>query len=247
MTQDWIDTLARRQLRDYRAREPGTYFGEHAVPMSLHDAYRVSIRLSELRGDEGEARAGYKVGCTSPEILKAFGIRGPVFGFLYRNEIAPCGTRLSAGAFHNLAIEAEMAIRIGNDLGVDCVFPIIELHNLAFRAETKTLQELVANNCFNAGIVLPADIGTHRGDDCVSLGLRINGALIEEGHPWCFPGGPEASLAWLANERAKHGLPLQPGDIVLAGTNLGIHAVHPGDAIEVLLNDEPRVSSDVGS
>ncbi len=245
MTEDWINTLARRQLRDYRARQPGTYFGEQSTMMSLHDAYRVSIRMSELRGDAGDLRAGYKVGCTSPEILKAFGIRGPVFGFLYQNEIVQCGSSLSAGAFHNLAIEAEMAIRVGDDLAVDRVFPIIELHNLEFRAATKTLQELVANNCFNAGIVLPAKISAHHGDDCISLGLRINGELIEQGHPWCFPGGPGGSLAWLANERAKHALPLQAGDIVLAGTNLGIHRVHPGDSIEVLLNGEVAVSSEI--
>ena len=247
MTQDLIRKLAQRQLHDYRKHRPGTYFGEPAEPMTLRDAYRVSVMQCELRQNAGETRAGYKVGCTSPEIFKAFGIRGPVFGFLYQEEIVPSGTGLRSENFHNLAIEAEMAIKLGDDLGVDSVFPFIELHNLLFRGKTKTLQELVANNCFNAGAVMPQQVLRESAVDCVRLGLKINGELIEEGHPWCFSGGPAASLEWLSNALAEHELPLHPGDIVLAGTNLGIRRVHPGDRIEVLLNGQVRAESDVVS
>ena len=247
MTQDLIRSLAQRQLHDYRKHRPGTYFGEPGELMSLRDAYRISLMQCELRQSAGEIRAGYKVGCTSPEIFKAFGIRGPVFGFPYQEEIVPSGTGLRSENFHNLAIEAEMAIKLGDDLGVDAVFPFIELHNLLFRGKAKTLQELVANNCFNAGAVMPQQVLRESAVECVRLGLKINGELIEEGHPWCFSGGPAASLEWLSSALAEHQLQLHPGDIILAGTNFGIHRVYPGDRIEVLLNGQVRVESDVVS
>lgn len=245
MTDNWIVSLSARQLQDYRNREPGTYFGEGGSLTEIEDAYRVSVKLSELRQNSGDTRAGYKVGCTSPSIFEAFGIRGPVFGFLYAQELRACGARLKSTDFRNLAIEAEMAIKVGQDLQVESVFPIIELHNLLFRGATNTLQELVANNCFNAGVVMPNAISNESDAECIRLGLEINGEAIEEGHPWCFPGGASESLSWISQRLGQYGLALTPGDIVLAGTNLGIHRVNPGDKISVLLNAELRVESEV--
>ena len=245
MKSNLILSLARRQLEDYRGCTPGTCFENAEELLSMHDAYRVSIAQSELRQRGGEVKAGYKVGGTSPEIFKAFGLRGPVFGFIYEHEMYPNRTGLNFSKFQNLAVEAEMAVTIGENLNVVQAFPIIELHNLVFRGETKTLQELVVNNCLNAGIVLPDSTADDTVADCIKLGLRINGRLIEEGLPWSFPEGPDKSVQWLENALEKHDLTLQPGDIVLVGTSLGIHNIHPGDNIEVLLNDVVRVQSEV--
>lgn len=242
---DLIASLARQQLHDYRRCEPGTYFSQAAEPLSMDDAYRVAIAQCELRETDGEIRAGYKVGGTSPEIFKAFGIRGPVFGFVYDTEIYPNNIGLRAQDFQNLSIEAEMAVTIGDDLEIDKVFPIIELHNLVFRGAKKTLQELVANNCLTAGTILPDDKARQTVDECVKLGLRINGKLIEEGQPWSFPDGPAASVNWLKSALADYDLPLHPGDIVLVGTSLGIHEIVAGDKVEVLLNDVVRVQTNV--
>lgn len=242
---DLVTSLARQQLQDYRRCEPGTYFSKATEPLSMNDAYRVAIAQCGLREADGEIRAGYKVGGTSPEIFKAFGIRGPVFGFIYDTEIYPNNTGLRASNFQNLSIEAEMAVTIGDDLELDKVFPIIELHNLVFNGAKKTLQELVANNCLTAGTILPDDRSGQTVGDCAKLGLRINGKLIEEGQPWSFPDGPAASVNWLKSALAEHDLPLNPGDIVLVGTSLGIHEIQAGDKVEVLLNDVVRVQTEV--
>tara|TARA_R110001599_G_scaffold353884_1_gene602307 strand:- start:12569 stop:13345 length:777 start_codon:yes stop_codon:yes gene_type:complete len=248
MTYDWTDDLAKRQLGDYRDCQPGTFFGDKDCrAIELSDAYRVSIKLSELRRSSGDRPIGYKIGCTSPGIYKAFGIRGPVMGFLYEEEMQEYACKLKSTNFYNLAIEAEMAIRVGQDLQVESVFPIIELHNFEFRGETNTLQELVANNCFNAGIVMPDKITNGSGAECANLRLEINGNSIEEGSPWCFASGPDGSLEWITEKLSEHDLELKPGNIVLAGTNLGIHRVRPGDHIAVYLNGKLRVESEVVS
>ena len=48
-----------------------------------------------------------------------------------------------------------MAVKVDEDGQIKAAFPIIELHNFIFRAERRTLSELIANNGINAGIILP--------------------------------------------------------------------------------------------
>ena len=123
-----------------------------------------------------------------------------------------------------------MAIQIGDNGDIAAVFPIIELHNFVFRASRKTLVELVANNGLNAGIVIsasdlemPAAFAAE-----AKLGVRINGRMVDEAGLWPLPGGAEASLDWLQRDLVRDGLSLKPGQIVIAGTPLGLYPVHRG-------------------
>ena len=51
--------LAARQLADYRARTPGTFFaGEGSSRLTLDDAYAVQAEVARLRAAEGEPVAG---------------------------------------------------------------------------------------------------------------------------------------------------------------------------------------------
>ena len=153
--------LAARQLADYRAGTPGSFFGEEDRPrLTLDDAYAVQAEVARLRVAEGESVAGHKVGATGPGTRRQFGMDGPVRGFLYDTELRPSGSTLSHASYANLAIEGELAVRLGDDAEISRVFPVIELHNYVFRSETPTLQELIANSGLHAGVVLPYTDGT---------------------------------------------------------------------------------------
>jgi 2-keto-4-pentenoate hydratase len=54
-----------------------------------------------------------------------------------------------------------------------------------------------------------------------------------------------ASLEWLRNHLAEAGLALLPGQIVLAGTPLGLYPVLSGDRVAVFVNDEIGVECTV--
>ena len=98
--------LAARQLADYRAGTPGSFFGEEdKARLTLDDAYAVQAEVARLRVAEEEAVAGYKVGATGPGTRKQFGMDGPVRGFLYDTELHPSGATLSHTSYANLAIE----------------------------------------------------------------------------------------------------------------------------------------------
>jgi 2-keto-4-pentenoate hydratase len=244
-----LELIAERQWRDYQARTPGTYFAKQSAScLDLMQAYAIQRAVAAIRLAAGETLVGYKVGCTGPGTMAQFGMEGPIRGRLFGSEVYRSGAALDPDAFASLAIEAEMAIRIGDNGDIAAVFPIIELHNFVFRASRKTLVELVANNGLNAGIIIPAgdlEIPAAVFLPEAKLGVRINGRMVDDAGLWPLPGGAEASLDWLRRDLARDGLSLKPGQIVIAGTPLGLYPVHPGDTIESCINGTPRVSCSV--
>ena len=229
--------LAARQLADYRARTPGTFFAEEDHPrLSLDDAYAIQGEVASLRIAEGEPVAGYKVGCTGPNVRAQFGMDGPVRGFLYATELYPSGVKLSHASYANLAIEGELAVRLGDDAEIARVFPVIELHNYVFRSKSPNLQELIANNGLHAGVVLPATEGAQWRDEEPldgALRVEINGTTVEEGPMSGVPGGPAGSMEWLRRHLAAYSLALRPQQLVLTGTPLGLIPIRPGDSVRV--------------
>jgi 2-keto-4-pentenoate hydratase len=227
--------LAARQLADYRAGTPGTFVGEGDRPyLSLDDAYAVQAEVASLRAAEGEPVAGYKVGATGPNVREQFGMDGPVRGFLYETELYPSGAELSHASYANLAIEGELAVRLGDDAEIVRIFPVIELHNYVFRSEPRYLQELVANNGLHAGVVLPSteDAQWHSEEPLDgTLRVEINSRTVGEGPMSGVPGGPAGSVEWLRRNLAAYGLTLYPQQLVLTGTPLGLYPVRPGDSV----------------
>lgn len=229
------DDLAARQYSDYCRRMPGTYFAEDHPPLSLDEAYAVQAGVARLRGQDGAAVAGYKLGCIGAKVRAQFGMDGPIRGFLYGDELHRSGAAISLSRHAGLAIEGEMAMRLGDKGKIVAVLPVIELHNYVFRAPRKTLMELIANNGLNAGAVLPtletaiADVARL---DAGEIEVRLNGEQLEQGPLWGF-GSPEATLHWLRDHLGRYGLAFRPGQLVLTGTALGLHSVRPGDCLDV--------------
>jgi hypothetical protein len=121
-----------------------------------------------------------------------------------------------------------MALRIGADGNPIAAFPIIELHNIVFRAARKTLVELAANNGLNAGVVLPQG-GRQSSAKLLTANARlavlVNGDVLGEGGLWPLAGGVRGSLDWLRDHLAAAKLALLPDHIVIAGTPLGLYCV----------------------
>ena len=243
-------SLAARQLADYRARTPGTFFADAERPeLTLDEAYRVQAQVAALRAP-AERVVGYKVGCTGPGTRAQFGLDGPIRGLVYDTELHPSGSAISSSAYADLAIEGELAVRLGDDGRIAQVFPVIELHNYVFRGQPPTLQELVANNGIHAGVVLPpaAAEAPWPGDEALTgrLTVEIDGACVEEGPMDGIPGGPAGSLRWLAAHLAEHGLSLRPGQLILTGTPLSLIRVEPGAHVRVTAEHLGTVEVTVG-
>jgi 2-keto-4-pentenoate hydratase len=241
---DVLKALAVRQWRDYQHSSPGQSFADPMLALTLRESYQLQMEVARLRCAAGDVVAGYKVGCIGPAVKEQFGMSGPIHARLFRSELRSSGDRLRHSAYANLAIEGEMALRIGSDGGIAAAFPVIELHHFVFRGQRKTLVELVANNGINAGAVLPqndAMMTLARWTNAERLSVAINGAVVDAGALWAMPGGPVEALDWLRSDLARFGAALTPGDLILAGTSLGLFPVRPGDHVVVSVDDQPYV------
>jgi 2-keto-4-pentenoate hydratase len=234
MTESQIAKIARRQLADYDAHRPGRIFEDPGFTLTLAEAFAVQRQVAGLRAARGEAIAGYKIGCISEAVQRQLGLDQPAFGYLFATELYRTGAVLDVASFEGLAIEGEFAVRLGGDLSVASLFPVIELHNNVFRRAVPTSPELIANNALHAGVVLPAqeipDPAEPIGD---TLAVYRNGELLGSAHGDAIPGGPFASLAKVAEHLASAGGALEPGQIVLTGSPLPLYPVRPGDHIVV--------------
>jgi 2-keto-4-pentenoate hydratase len=231
-----LKSLAMRQWRDYQRGTPGTAFADPEISLTLEEAYNVQIGFAGLRCAAGDAIVGYKVGCIGPGVVEQFGMSGPIHARLFRSEIRSSGEALRYNSYANPAIEGEMALRIGVDGSITAAFPVIELHQFVFRASRKTLAELVANNGTNAGAVIPGHLETRSLEDWANartLSVAINGATVDAGSLWAMAGGAAEAIGWLRGDLDRFGEALKPGDLVLAGTPLGLHPVHAGDHVIV--------------
>ena len=63
--------------------------------------------------------------------------------------------------------------------------------------------------------------------------ISVNGEVKIEGSGSEVMGHPLNSLLWIANERARKGFPLRPGDIITTGTCTGILAKVSSPAVVV--------------
>jgi 2-keto-4-pentenoate hydratase len=239
-----LRSMAARQWRDYQWGTPGTMFADPEISLTLDEAYKIQMEFAGLRCAAGDAVAGYKVGCVGSGVVEQFGMSGPIHARLFRSEIHSSGATLRYRAYANPAIEGEMALRIGVDGGIAAAFPVVELHQFVFRAPRKTLAELVANNGINAGAVIPEHLEAASLEDWANartLSISVNGTIVETGALWAMTGGAAEALEWLRGDLGRFGEALKPGDLVLAGTPLGLHPVQGGDHVVVSIDGKDCV------
>ena len=252
MTNSEVQTLARRQLHDYDARQPGMAFAEPKFHLALDDAYRVQIETAQLRVLRGETVAGYKIGCVSAAVRRQLGTEHAVFGHLFASEVRTSPADFSADEFCCLAIEGELALILDDDVDdvdglrevpmrfVRSVFPVIELHHYVFRGPSPSAAEIVANNALQAGIVMPADPKPGETAGPLELTVKISGRVNETAEV-----NPLDTVHELATRLGAFGIEPREGEILLTGSPLPLYRVGQGDRIRVECSGVPVVEAAV--
>ncbi len=215
-------------------------FGGQGMAPPLEDAYRLQIETIRLRQQRGEEVAGYKIGCVSETIRRQLGIEHPVFGHVFRHEIHTSPTFLSTAEFCRPGIEGEFAVKLAEavptpddlrdapDRFVEDVFPVIELHNYVFRGPEPSAAELIANNALHAGVVVPSDRISFRGEHSLDIRVSINDGVDDSAVV-----DPLATLPELVARLDAYGIRPARGDLLLTGSPLPLYTVSPGDIVTV--------------
>lgn len=244
MDADELRRLAIRQLADHDAPKPGQLFSQ-PVHVTADQAYALQTEVVRLRELRGEKVIGYKIGCTSKVIQRQLGFDQPIFGRLFATECFRSGARLSYASYANLAVEGELAVRLGKDLcgpnhsqeecqgAIAAVFPVIELHHYIIHEARSPGPELIASNAMHAGFLVAEQ--PHGGPlvRVQHLSILINDGKVDEtSEPWAMDG-PISSLRWLAARLSECGLHLSRGQVILTGSAMRLFPVAPDSRVVV--------------
>jgi 2-oxo-3-hexenedioate decarboxylase/2-keto-4-pentenoate hydratase len=233
-------TAARYVFDAHRTRADYINLPPAIAPTTLAEAYAAQAALAPLLEPQFGPVAGLKIATTTKVMQELMGIDHPCGGLIFARRIHASPARIRLADHMHLMIECELALRLGRDLeggpftaasvapAVAAAMPAFELiedRNADYKA-TSALS-MIADNCWNAGIVIGPDVPFDPARPPVgTLGrLAINGGAPREGRT----EDPLATLAWIANLANGHGRSLTAGMVVITGSVIPTLPIAPGD------------------
>ena len=223
------DALTDEHSRGARYRPFASAFGITRVDSAYAVQREFVRRQMQARG---VGAAGYKIGLTSKRMQDMCGIDSPIAGVVLRDRVHRSGKSLTSSGYGRVGLEFEIAVRLGRDLhpesgvlglaevakAVEAVSPAIEIVDDR-NADYGTLDalSLIADNSWNAGIVLGAFVGAWPDLASIEGVVCADGRVIDRGSGRDVLGHPFNSVAWLASHLAEMGSALRTGDIVMTG------------------------------
>ncbi len=250
------ERAARLLLEARRAHRPLERLPDDCQPRSVEEGYAVQDALARL---DGRPVGGWKIGCTSSFAQRLMGIPQPFPGRVFAATIHASPAVIDPRDFIAIGLEPEFAFRLARDLppraepygrrdveaAVGAFHPSCELVEMRFlHWRNVGGPSLIADNGCNGALVLGAATEAWRTVDLAAheLRLSINGKLAAEGKGAAALGHPLAALAWLANDRSRHGSGLKAGEVVTTGTCAGVHDLKRGDEAEADYGELGRVA-----
>ena len=228
LSQFQLDVYAHKILDDYDAKTPSGIFKDK-ISISIEDALRIQLAVTNLREKRGEEVIGYKIGCVSKDTQLKMGFNKPAWGRLWKNELYLDGVTLDKRNFANPAMEAEFGIVLNRDLtpelvnldyildSIETIHPIIEIHNLVFNGDPPFGAELLANNAINAGVVMGKPTKANIKSEITDLKLIFDNEIIDTWSDKKWPHDMLSEVEWLVKEQDKIGNILKKGNLILTG------------------------------
>jgi 2-keto-4-pentenoate hydratase len=234
----------------HQARRPFEPMPPALAPRTVDEAYAMQAELHALMTEVHGPVAGYKIALTTPVMQQMVGFQTPIAGAVLAGTIHSSPVALRRSDYVRLGVECEIAVQLGRDLpaarapyrrdqvgdAVAAVMPAFEVvddRQADYTQLAAHVLTLIADNAWNAGIVLGSPLKDWRGVDLAAAhgGMVINGTVVGEGHGRDVMGHPIEALRWLVNTLAQWGKSLTQGMIVMTGSIVATKFVHPGDTV----------------
>jgi 2-oxo-hept-3-ene-1,7-dioate hydratase len=212
--------------------------------IGMEDAYAISTEVADRKIAAGAKLIGFKVGLTSKAMQRSSQIDEPDYGHLLDTMLIADGARVSHENFCLPRVEVELAFVLEKPLrgpgvgltdvlsATEYVIPAIEIVDARLQ-DPRKIFDTVADNGAAAGIVIGGrPVGPRDVDLRWVGGIMYRNAEIEEtGVAAGVLGHPALGVAWLANKLGQHGVTLNAGHLVLAGSFTRVVFARKGDTL----------------
>lgn len=250
------DTIARIAQRLDEAEKTRVQIRQISLDnpeMTIEDAYAVQKAWVGLKLSQGRTIKGHKIGLTSRAMQMSSQITEPDYGTLLDDMFFNEGGDVPFNRFIVPRVEIELAFILAKRLegpnvsifdvlsATDYITPAIEIIDQRcpqVDPETKRMRKVfdtISDNAANAGIILGGrPIKPTEFDLRWVAGLCYKNGVIEEtGVAAGVLNHPAHGIAWLAKKFAPHGVALEPGQVILAGSFIRPVPAEKGDTFHV--------------
>ena len=248
-----IQAASRRLQHAEQAREQIRQFSLQFPDMTIDDAYAIQKAWVTLKVESGRAIKGHKVGLTSRAMQQSSQINEPDYGTLLDDMFFADGSDIPMERFIEPRVEVELAFILGQRLegaevtifdvlsATDYVIPAIEIIDARIQrvdpdsGEPRKVFDTISDNAANAGLVMGGRpfLPMERDLRWAAALLYRNGVIEETGVAAGVLNHPANGIAWLCRKFAPHGVPLEPGQVVLAGSFTRPVPARVGDTFHV--------------
>ena len=247
-----VPEAARFLYEEHQARKPFEPIPRPHTPSSIDEANAVQEGFQQLLAETYGPIAGYKIALTTPVMRQMLGVNEPIAGAILAKTIYHSPTTLRRADYVHLGIECEIAFQLSKELAavrapyrrdtvadavgtVMAAFELIDDRNADYSTLAAQVLSVIADNAWNAGIVLGAPVANWRTVDLAAVRgtMTINGVVVGEGRGSDVMGHPLEALVWLVNMCAQRGKSLSPGNTVMTGSVVALKFVNPGDVVRL--------------
>jgi 2-keto-4-pentenoate hydratase len=217
------------------ARQPAGPLPAAIVPRTEAEGAAVQFAIAQRTGVLPVG--GFKIGATGRRMQEYLDLDHPCAGFMASSDLHASGVSLPFAGFRNVALECELAVRLGRDLGpctpdeardaVADLFAAIEIVENRYGAppigDLKAVgtPTLIADQVYHAAAVLGAPAADWRALDLIGIEGRalLNGSVRNAGRGAELLGDPLRGLVWLAGSDVAAAFGgLRAGHVVLLGS-----------------------------
>lgn len=209
---------------------------------SLEQAYLIQRASIAQRHARGEQAIGIKLGFTSRAKMIQMGVDSLIWGLLTDAMLREEGGVIELSDFIHPRVEPEVCfltrkvidrpltlLEAGSYL--EAVAPAMEIIDSRYRNFKFTLEDVVADNCSSAALVVGAFSDNIR--DLTGLlnrgvAMRFNGHAVQLGSTGAILGNPLRSLVQASQLLAGAEMSLPAGSLIMAGAATAAQALQPG-------------------
>ncbi|WP_443083586.1 2-keto-4-pentenoate hydratase [Variovorax sp. SRS16] len=206
---------------------------------TLAQAYEIQRASIQRRIERGERHKGIKLGFTSRAKMIQMGVDSLIWGLLTDAMVEEDGGVVDLGRYIHPRVEPEVCFVTRRAIdapltaleAADCieaVAPAMEIIDSRYRNFRFSLEDVVADNCSSAGLVVGA--WSRNFDALANAGVRMqfDGRDVQVGSTAAILGHPLRSIVQAS--RLLHGaqMSLPAGSLIMAGAATAAEALRPG-------------------
>jgi 2-oxo-3-hexenedioate decarboxylase len=219
---------------------------------NLAQAYDIQRASMARRVARGDGIRGIKLGFTSRAKMVQMGVNDLIWGWLTEAMIEEEGGTVDLARYIHPRVEPEVCFLTRRTIDrpitaleavdvIEAVAPALEIIDSRYENFKFTLEDVVADNCSSAGLVVGPWSRNFDGLANAGVGVAFDGRQVLAGSTAAILGNPLRSLVQASRLLAECGQSLPAGSLIMAGAATAAQALRPSLHVQCEINGLGRV------